>query len=241
MAANDYESRELKKSLGKMRPLEKLQYFFSYYTIHFLLAVLAVAIVVSVIVRIATKKETVLYIAFTNAAIGSVLENELTDAFLADAGFDARKNEIELYKELYISNDPAQENHEYAYASGLKVMASINAGKLDLVIMNRESYDVFSGNGYLADLSALTEGALGEKLAPYLVQNDIILTDNSLEVALGEAEETEIVTETALNAVNVTSLPVFREAGFQADVYLGVIANSERTETAVRYLEYLLG
>ena len=79
-----------------------------------------------------------------------------------------------------------------------------------------------------------------KKLAPYLVQNDVILTDNSLEVALGEAEETEIVTETALNAVNVTSLPVFREAGFQADVYLGVIANSERTETSVRYLEYLL-
>ena len=38
----------------------------------------------------------------------------------------------------------------------------------------------------------------------------------------------------------VTDLPVFRSAGFPDAVYLGVIANSARTEWVLRYLDYLL-
>ena len=164
----------------------------------------------------------------------------MTDAFLSASGYDARKNEIELYKELYISNDPAQENHEYAYASSLKVMAAINAEKMDLVLMNKESYDVFSGSGYLWDLkSLLADNALLDRLEPYLVQNEVTLTDNSLDVALGEAAESVIVTETVCNAVNVSGLPIFREAGFPQDIYIGVIANSTRNDAILRYLAYL--
>ena len=240
MAVIDHERRELKKSLANMGPLEKLQYFFSYYTIHFILVVLAVVIVVTSIVHIATRKDVLLYIALTNTGVGSALENEMTDAFLSASGYDARKNEIELYKELYISNDPAQENHEYAYASSLKVMAAINAEKMDLVLMNKESYDVFSGSGYLWDLkSLLADNALLDRLEPYLVQNEVTLTDNSLDVALGEAAESVIVTETVCNAVNVSGLPIFREAGFPQDIYIGVIANSTRNDAILRYLVYL--
>ena len=240
MAVIDHERRELKKSLANMGPLEKLQYFFSYYTIHFILVVLAVVIVVTSIVHIATRKDVLLYIALTNTGVGSALENEMTDAFLSASGYDARKNEIELYKELYISNDPAQENHEYAYASSLKVMAAINAEKMDLVLMNKESYDVFSGSGYLWDLkSLLADNALLDRLEPYLVQNEVTLTDNSLDVALGEAAESVIVTETVCNAVNVSGLPIFREAGFPQDIYIGVIANSTRNDAILRYLAYL--
>ena len=219
MAATDYERTQLKKSLHEMGLPQKIGYFFSYYTIHFILAVLAVVIITASLVRSLTRKEVLLYIALTNTAIGSELENEMTDAFLSASGYDARKNEIELYKELYISNDPAQENHEYAYASSLKVMAAINAEKMDLVLMNKESYDVFSGSGYLWDLkSLLADNALLDRLEPYLVQNEVTLTDNSLDVALGEAAESVIVTETVCNAVNVSGLPIFREAGFHRHI-----------------------
>ena len=240
MAATDYERTQLKKSLREMGLPQKISYFFSYYTIHFILAVLAVVIITASLVRILTRKEVLLYFALTNTAIGSELESELTDAFLSASGFDSRKNEIELYKELYISNDPAQENHEYAYASSLKVMAAINAEKMDLVLMNKESYDVFSGSGYLQDLTALLkDSALLDTLEPYLVQNEVTLADNSLDVALGEAAETKVVTETVTNAVNVSDLPAFRKAGFPADIYIGVIANSPREGAIIRYLAYL--
>ena len=215
----DNERIALKKSLREMGLSQKISYFFSYYTIHFVLVLIALAILAGSVIRFAVKKETVLYVALTNTAIGSSLETDMTENFLAYADLPTRRNDVQLYKELYISSDPAAENHEYAYASGLKIMAAINAGKIDLVMMNRESYDFFSEKGYLLDLSSFTaENGPGKELAPYLSENEVILSDNSLEVALGEAQR----------------------AGFDGDLYMGIIANSPRTETACLYLRYLL-
>ena len=239
----DNESIALKKSLASMSPVQRLKYFFSYYTIHTILAVLALIIAIVTITRILNKKEPLLYIGMTNAAIGSILEKQLTEDFLDYAGYDPRKNEVVLYKDLYISNDPAQENHEYSYASQLKLMAAVNAEKMDLVIMNREAYDLLSGKGFLCDLTSLTGGPdsdLYSLLQPYLTQNQIIVSDNSIEVTLGESDERVTETKTSVNGINVSELTLFSNAGFQADVYLGIIANSPRTENALRYLEYLV-
>lgn len=244
MARDDKEREALKKSLSEMSTAAKLKYFFSYYTIHTLLVLLALVIGISVLVRVVRKKDVILYVGLTNTAIGSVLEGRLTDGFTEAAGFDRRRVEVVLYKDLYISDNAAGENHEYAYASQLKLMGAINAQKMDMVLMNRESYDVLSGKGYLMDLTVLladADPALRGILQPGLVENDVILSDNSLETALGEEEEVRIDTEQVTNGIRATDLPVIREAGFPDDVYLGVIANTPRTENALIYLSYLAG
>lgn len=243
MKVFDRDRESARNSLAQMTPSQKLRYFFDYYTVHFLLAVLALVIAVTSAVRLASKKNAVLYLGLTNAAVGSELEERLTTDFIEKSGFDKRKSEVSLYKDLVISADPAAENHEYAYASQLKVMAAINAEKLDLVLMTRESYDVFSGKGYLADLSSLLKennaSGLENKLEPFLTKNDVILSDNYLETALGESEELVMETEQIYNAVNVSGFPVFLEAGFQADVFIGVIGNTKRIENVLKYLDYL--
>ena len=81
--------------------------------------------------------------------------------------------------------------------------------------------------------------ALGEALAPYIVSNTVVISDNGIEFQLGEAESHEVVTETKENALAIGSFPRIRDAGFPDEVYLGVIANSPRTEEALRYLRYL--
>lgn len=242
MKAPDRERAALKESLARMGPRQKIAYFLSYYAIHSVLLVLALVAAGSFAWHLASRKETVVAMALTNAAIGSDLESALREGFLAAEGLDPQKKEVELLKELYISNDPASENHEYAYASGLKLMAAINAKKLDLLLMNQESYDIISGSGYLIDLKGLIEGELScAKLIPCLAENQVILSDNSLEVALGEAEEASSVTESAFNAIKVSDLPIFKEAGFPSDLYLGVVANSTRIPAVLSYLAYLAG
>ena len=86
MAATDYERTQLKKSLHEMGLPQKIGYFFSYYTIHFILAVLAVVIITASLVRSLTRKEVLLYIALTNTAIGSELENEMTEDLITADG-----------------------------------------------------------------------------------------------------------------------------------------------------------
>ena len=140
-----------------------------------------------------------------------------------------------LYRDLYLSDDASVVNHEYAYASRLKLLGAINTKHLDLLLMNRESYDIFSRSGYLLELS----GWASVETEPYLTENAVILSDNAIEYNLNEAPEYEEITETVCNAVDVSALPLFRDAGLSSSVYLGIVANSQRSDAVFRYLSYL--
>ncbi len=77
-------------------------------------------------------------------------------------------------------------------------------------------------------------------VGPYLTTNTVILEDNAIEYQLGEAARYEATTQEAVNGMEVSALPVFAQAGFPDHVYLGVIANSPRLSSALRYIEYLI-
>ena len=194
-----------------------------------------------------TQKKPVLYLAVINASFGENVEKSLTEDFLAGAGFDARRQEVYLYRDLYLSENADTLNHEYAYASKVKLSGAISAEKLDLVLMNREAYDIFSRQGYLLGLTSLpdalspylTENEVILSLSPYLTENEVILSDNSVDYLLGNAAEEQFVTETVPNSLAVSSLPLFRDAGFDGDLYLGVVSNSPRQDEAEAYIRYL--
>ena len=118
----------------------------------------------------------------------------------------------------------------------MKLGGAISAEKLDLVLMNREAYDIFSRQGYLKELTSLPDA-----LSPYLTENEVILSDNSVDYLLGNAAEEQIVTEAVPNSLAVSSLPLFRDAGFDGDLYIGVVSNSPRQEEAAAYFRYIFG
>ena len=209
-----------------------------------LLGLIALIALGSVLHRQLTKKESVLCLALANVAVGEDLEDELTDGFLRFLGADAKKREVYLYRDLYLSDNADTLNHEYAYASKMKLMGAVSAGKLDLVLMNREAYDLLSRSGYLLELSPalFTENAaLYAQVLPILSSNEVVLSDNNIEYQLGEAETLEVETETVRNALDVSSLPLFARAGFPDAVYLGVIANSERLANCIEFVSYVSG
>lgn len=235
MQRSPEEIAALRESFRKMDTAHKAEYIYMYYKWFILLGLIALVILGNTLHRQLTKKEPVLYLGLTNVSIGQELEDALTTRYLEDQGLNLKKFEVLVYSGLYLSSDPASEDHQYAYASRMKVMASVNAKKLDIVLMNRESYDLLSQSGYLLDLTGICEAA-----EPYLVENEVILEDNSIDFQLNEAEELRIVTETAVNGLDLHSLPLIQEAGFGETVYLGVLANCPRMDAVVSYLNFLL-
>lgn len=231
-------SREQKEQFARMTPAQKREHIWTYYRAHILLAAVLVAIAVSSVCRIVTTKEPVLYAAFLNVSAGSQLESALSEDYLVSQGYDPRKHEIYFHTDLYLSGNPSPENAEYAYVSSMKVMATIEAGDLDLVLMNQEAYDLCSGSDYLLDLTELFSPE-DPRIAPYLTSNLVILEDNSLEFDLGEAEEYIAVTETVPNALDLSELPLFRDAGLSGRVYLGIISTSSRLEECADYIAIL--
>ena len=236
------ERASLRASFGKMRPMEKADYLLTYYRLPIFLSLLALVLLCSTVYRLITKKDVVLYSAHINIAVGDTLESHLNADFISSTGGNPKRAEVRIYQGVYLSDSPTQEDHQYSYASRLKVMSAIEAKELDVVLMNRESYDIFSHSGYLLELPGLLEenASLAHLVEPYLTANTVILEDNAIEYQLGQAARYEATTQEAVNAVEVSGLPLFSQAGFPDRVYLGVIANSPRSPAALRYIQYLV-
>ena len=234
MKLPEHEKAAYRAAFQAMSPAKKAEHIFTYYKWWILLILIFLFILVSTIHRKLTQKDPVLYMAIVNIALGEDVEKELTADFLAEAGFNERKQEVYLYRELYLSENADTLNHEYAYASKMKLTGAMSAEKLDLVLMNREAYDILSRQGYLLELTSVPE-----TLSPLLTENEVVLSDNSVDVLLGNAEQEEYITQTISNALVISSLPLFQRAGFDGELYIGIIANSPRQEEAAAYLRYL--
>ena len=239
MKLSPKEKAALRAAFRRMSFTQKLDYIWEYYKLPILVGLAALAALCSVLHRQLTKKETVLSLALVNVDVGADLQKALTEDFLLWAEADPKKQEVTVYPDLYVSDNANAMNHEYAYASQMKLSGAVSAQLLDLALMNREAYDILSQKGFLLELSSLA--GLPDALKPLLAENEVVLSDNALEVILGEAEEEERVTQRDINALAVEGLPLFQAAGFDGELYLGVIANSVRPDAAAAYLNYLTG
>ena len=235
------DEKAVREAFRRMEPKEKLGYILSYYWWAILLAVFAAVILGSVIHGQLTKKQTVIYAACLNMAVGSDLEETLREGYLRFSGADPKKNDVLIYRNMYISEDPMEADHQVAYASRMKLMAVINGKLLDLVLMNREAYDVLSSADYLLDLKELSgqDEALYRELEPLMTENTVIIEDNAIDVNLNRADTYQAVTKEVLNGIDLSGTPVIRDAGFSDSVFLGIIANTPRIEKCLDYLRFL--
>lgn len=227
------EHRQRREMFRQLSRAKKLEHIWLYYKAPILLTILALGILISGVYRAATKKEPVVYLACVNVSIGENLETRLSEDYILSEGGNPKRAEVRLYRNLYLSDNPAASDHEFAYASRMKLLATINSRQLDLVLMNREAYDLCSASGYLLDLSDILDSAC-------LTANQVILEDNAVEYNLNEAQEYTAVTETVYNALELTQLSAFQKAGFSDSVYIGIIANTPRLPACQDYLDYLI-
>ncbi|MBQ7681940.1 MAG: hypothetical protein IJT31_06990 [Oscillibacter sp.] len=230
------ERAERREAFRRMGAAGKVDYILSYYKLPIVLALLFAYVLCYGAWRHFSRKEVLLYVACANVALGEDMQEALCDEFVRASGGDTRTQTVYLYRELYLSDEPALVNHEYAYASRLKLLAAIDARQLDLVLMNREAYNLLSEGGYLLELSSRLDS---EGLRGFLTENRVILQDNSLDIALGEAETYQATVVQEANALEVTQFPLFRDAGFPDSVFLGVLPDSPRMSAALDYIAYL--
>lgn len=225
------ERARLRAQVRAMSLPEKLEYIFTYFKLPIALGVLAIVLVCNVAGRLLFPVKPVLYVGVVNVAIGDDCEAALTEEYVARIAGDPKRSPVSLYKNLYLSADPAAQDHEYAYASRMKLMAAVNAKELDVVLMNREGYDLLSADGYLMELP--------RDFSPMLVENAVVLENNELDCLLDTAQEPVYITRSAANAIDLSDTPFCDRFGFSGAVYAGILANTPRTDTAMDYLAFL--
>ena len=239
MNLTDAERKENQEALEAMSLPEKLEYVFAYYKFPLVLALIAVVALGSVLYYRLTRREALLYVACANIAVGEDLDAALNQGFTRAMDRNPRRSEVRLYHNLYLSQDAAVQNHEYAYASQLKVMAAMTSGQLDVLLMNREAYDIMSAGGYLLPLNESLGADLYRRVSGRLIENTVILEDNDIEHRLDESIPYQAETEEAVNAILISAFPLFAQADFSGDVYLGVVGNSSHMDAVLQYIDYL--
>ena len=228
--------------LNHLHGKQRIQYIWDYYKLPIVICLIFLYIAGYIVYGHFSRKETLLYTGLVNVAASEQLADELALGFLDFLDADSSKAELKLYTGLYLTDNPDDPNHEYTYASRIKTVASIDDEQLDVVLMNKEAFDAFSQSGYLYNIEELLRDTAPEALAkwnPCLVTNTVILEDNAKDLMLDSSLSYQAVTDEFPMGLLVSKQGLFKEAGFEYDVYLGVIKNSPRMDMAAEYIEYL--
>ena len=224
----------------------RIQYIWDYYKVPLFTAALFIYIICYIIFRHATDRDILLYVAAVNTPVQKETEDFInsfpkSDYAVPDAGdtgsTESRNAVVSLAKDLYLTSDPDSEYHQYVYASRLKILASIEAEKLDIVLADREAMDAFAAKGFLMPLESVF--ANDSQILNRLETGTVILEDNQLDVMLDESVPYEAVTRSErayLDLSGLTTLPGMPE---ERRVYLGIIANTPRQDMAVAFVRRL--
>ena len=242
MRLPEHEREAHRQAFRAMSMPQKLEYVFAYYKLPLVLVFIAAVALGSVLNYQLTHKEPVLYVAYCNVGLPEEQDQELFDGFLASMGANPKTQESYRYYNLYLSEAEESVDHQYSYASRLKTLAAVDAEELDVVFMNQGAYDLLSASGYLMDLSSTlaASGTLQAQANDLLTTNVVVLEDNRLEVELNEADTYEAVTQEVPNALDVTEALGGTDV-LTGTVYLGIIGNTPRLDTALSFVSYLLG
>ena len=207
MKWTEAERAENREALARMTLPQRLEYIIEYYKFPLVLILIAVIALSSVIYYRITYKDTLLYLAYANIAVGDTLDSALDEGFTRSIGADPGKSEVKVYRNLYLSSDPSAQDHQYSYASRLKLMAAMTNKQLDVLLMNQEAYDIMSSGGYLLPLEKLLkqEDSLLMRISGQLEKNRVILEDNEIDHQLDESVPYHAVTEKVTNAVLISS------------------------------------
>lgn len=231
-----------KNTLHSLHGIKKIQYIWDYYKLLLIFIVILLYCIGYFSYRHFSYKKPILSIALVNVTIGETLTRQFSENFLKVSDITPSKNQVRLYTGLYLTEDETNPYHEYSYASRIKILASIDAQQLDIVLMNQEAFDAFSQNGYLCNLDALLlqEDAFFYKdIASSLVNNTVILEDNKIDLQFDSSISYYAVTEEYPMGLNLSQAYWFEQAGFEEAIYLGIIENSLHKDTAVKYMQYL--
>lgn len=204
---------------------KKAGYIFDYYKLPLVIIGIIVYIICWTGYRRVAAKNHVLYLGLINVVPSETTLTRLTDDYLTYRqkkypDLAGKKDDIFYYSNLYLTADEENPYHSYTYASQLKILASIDAKKLDVVLMDKEVLDAFYEKDFLADLADL-------------LPEDML---DQYDSSLWKGQK-----DSGAFAVNLSAAaPWISDHSFNGDLYLGIVKNSPRKKEDLYYLLYLI-
>lgn len=216
------EIKEQQKKAAEMSLKGKLDYFWYYYKIPFLIAVVVI-IFGSFLIKdmLAANREAVLQVAVLNSeatAPEPVFQSEL-ESFYA---IDPDKQVITIDSSYRIDIEAAD---QMTVASSQKIIAMVQVKELDIMIAPADIMDYYASNDFFTDLSAMLPTELIARLAD---QNLLYYAKTS------EGKEIPI-------AIDLSGSEKFKDSGLYSSVtpYLAVPVSAPHQDNIIKLLSFL--
>lgn len=239
-AKRSLESYTEKEKWASLSKRKRVRYLWDYYKLPFVIAFIICYIIGFNIYRHVTHKDTILFSALINFAPSEEISKQLSEDYLTYIDANTRKEQFKLYSGWYLTADKDSQYYEYNFASQMKILAAIDDEQLDVVLLDRESFDAFSQNGYLYNIEELLrKSSVYDKVKPYIINNIVFLEDNGKDLNFDATIEFEATTAEFPMGLDITNCSILSDQQYSDTIYLGVIANTPRKDEVTRYLEYL--
>lgn len=153
-----------KKAFAAMTPKEKLAYFWDYYKMHTMVAVILIVFVITFINSYRSNKPTAFYAVLLNANTMEDSAGAATawgEGFMEYAGIDPEAWQVNIDASITLSADGG---NQYEVANRQKMAAMMHAGDIHAIVADTETFEGYARLEYFYDL---TETFTEEELAPY--------------------------------------------------------------------------
>lgn len=257
---------EQRKALGTMNSRQKLAYFWDYYKVHVLVAIVVIAMVSTFIYQYVTNKDYGFYATLVNATITDQNQNldaEWATQFQEFAGIDPEEYEVAIDTSVVLSGDMSS---QYSVSNEEKMFVMAQVGTINAIIAETETFEKYSQFEYFCNLENVLSAEEIEKYRPYFYYTDAATFDTGEDDTFYEATERKDPGDLTINhrdpsgmeqpiavGIILTSDNKLADAGYYAyvandeydyqgypsDAVLGIPVSCKEPELVVRFLEFL--
>lgn len=201
----------------------KIQNYWVDNKIYTIVGIISLLLLTSIFGSWLSKKENRLGIAYINIASDETFVANQYSRYIKALDLNPKKETIELFTNLYLTEDTLNPFFKDAYISSLKITAAIEAKRIDMAIFNEEAFAIMTKSGYLLDLNEfIATSPLKEKknLSDRLVS--LAAEDNPKSIASG---------------IDISEFMNTEDFNISNRVYLGIIANTGHPGEISDFLE----
>lgn len=213
---------EKKTDFKALSKKAKVQYIWDYYKFHILVAICAVAFVVSLIYHYATYKESVLNIIMVNVCDPYRAEMPGLDDFFEEAGLDTSTEEINVdTSNTYNLEDDAFSTNYY---SDQTLTLKLSVGGTDIFFAPEQVFSTYGSAGCLMDLSTvLTEEEMEQYADLFLYASD---EENTITIPCGVLLE--------------NNSWLMDNGYYDGPCYFGIANNTDNVDLALSFFRYVM-
>lgn len=257
---------EQKQALSTMSPKQKLAYFWDYYKIHVLVAVVIIAVIISFVRQYLNNKDTAFYAVLLNVGATDAnyeLAASLSEEFMEYAGIDPDQYKVDIDTSISFYDGV---DAQYAVANQQKLMAMMQIGDVSAIVADTENFEKYAQFEFYYDLKSLLSEEELAKYSSYFYYTDAATFKNDDNSVSPDGNEQKDPAELTINHRDPSTMEqpvavgiILTEGNKLADVgyyayladmnmtyqgcpseaVLGIPVTTKEPEMAIRFLEYI--